>query len=600
MTVKDATVAHERRPSRDENPLSVPAMPPGASLPGGHRSSSPASILIVKVAQVGDGTVPKLIGVTELEHGVPAAGDGEPTEAPPRPRLARSTAIFAVATGLSRVLGLVREMVARYYFGTVGPINAFEVAFLIPNTVRALVADAALSSAFVPVFSELLEKGERKRAWRVASSLFWLVLLGLGGLTALFVVLSPWIMRAFGYGSLAVGLSRVLFPIVVLLGLTGIVVGILNSYEHFTVPALSPVLWNVAIIVGLLIGIPHVHGTDHELYVYAVSILIATAAQLLLPIPWLRGRDGRLHVVIDWRDPAVRQTLRLMVPVTIGLGLININAVVDTFFAARLIDRNHAPSAINAAFRLYMLPQGMFSVAVATVLFPALSRLAARGDDDRFRETVALGVRQIAFLLVPAAAVSAALAVPIVRVVYQRGEFTPDQTAVVAASLAAFSLGLVFNGWMLMLNRAFFSLQSNWLPTAVALANLALNAALDAAFYRLGVWGIPLSTSLVNVAGAAALAYVLRARLGRLGLAAIASSVVRVVAAAGAATGVGYPVWWALDDALGRSILAQLASLVVALGLAALVYVGACRLMRVPELESLRALVRRRPSRPAA
>src|SRR5207247_4869046 len=129
------------------------------------------------------------------------------------------------------------------------------------------------SSAFVPVCSDLLEKGERKRAWRVASSLFWLVLLGLGGLTALFILISPWIMRAFGYGSLAVGLSRVLFPIVVLLGLSGIVVGILTSYEHFSVPALTPVFWNVPIIGGLLIGIPHVHGTDHELYVYAFSLL---------------------------------------------------------------------------------------------------------------------------------------------------------------------------------------------------------------------------------------------------------------------------------------------------------------------------------------
>src|SRR5437588_1023806 len=187
-------------------------------------------------------------------------------------RLAWSTAIFSLATGISRILGLVREIVARYYFGTVGAINAFEVAFLIPNTLRALVADAALSSAFVPVFSDLLEKGERKRAWRVASSLFWLVLLGLGGLTALFILISPWIMRAFGYGSLAVGLSRVLFPIVVLLGLSGIVVGILNSYEHFSVPALTPVFWNVAIVAGLLIWIPHVNGRDHGLSSYPLSL----------------------------------------------------------------------------------------------------------------------------------------------------------------------------------------------------------------------------------------------------------------------------------------------------------------------------------------
>src|SRR5439155_12574646 len=179
-------------------------------------------------------------------------------------RLARSTAIFSLATGLSRVLGLVREMVAAYYFGAKGPINAFTVAFQIPNLVRALVADAALSSAFVPVFSELLEKGERARAWRVASSLFWLMLLGLGALTALLMLAAPLLLRPFHPvdPSLAVGLARVLFPIVALLGVSGIVVGILNSYDEFSIPALAPVAWNAAIIAGLAIGVPQADSPD--------------------------------------------------------------------------------------------------------------------------------------------------------------------------------------------------------------------------------------------------------------------------------------------------------------------------------------------------
>src|SRR5436190_10879482 len=513
---------------------------------------------------------------------------------PPRGRrLARSTAIFGLATGLSRVLGLVREIVARYYFGTVGPINAFEVAFLIPNTVRALVADAALSSAFVPVFSDLLVKGERKRAWRVASSLFWLVLLGLGGLTALFIVISPWVMAAFGYGDLAVGLSRVLFPIVVLLGLSGIVVGILNSYDHFTVPALTPVFWNIAIIVGLVIGVPRADGISAKLYVYAFSILVATVIQFLLPLPWLRGRDGRLQVVIDWRDPAVRRTLVLMVPITIGLGLINFNAVVDTFFAARLIDKFHAPSAINAAFRLYMLPQGMFSVAVATVLFPSLARLASRADMDGFRRTVSSGIRQIAFMLVPASVLCAVLAEPIVRVVYQRGDFTAAQPPSTAAALAAFSLGLSFNGFMLMLNRAFFSLQSPWIPTWVALGNLALNAALDGAFYRVGIWGLPLSTSLVNIAGTGALLYLLRRKLERIELAETTRTVLLVTIASALLAGVSYGIWTGLHHALGDSFGAALAALLLALAGGLGAYLAACRLLGVRELETLLSLRRR-------
>jgi peptidoglycan biosynthesis protein MviN/MurJ (putative lipid II flippase) len=187
-----------------------------------------------------------------------------------------------------------------------------------------------------------------------------------------------------------------------------------------------------------------------------------------------------------------------------------------------------------------MLPQGIFSVAITTVLFPSLSRLAARNDTSGFRDTLGLGLRQIAFLLIPAGVMSAVLAEPITRIVYQRGHFEPAQTPVVAAALAAFSAGLFFNGVMLLLNRGFFSLQSNWIPTAVALGNLGINAALDAAFYRFGTWGIPLATSCVNVAGSALLLALMRRRLGRLGGRAIADSVVRIVVGSAALAGAAY------------------------------------------------------------
>ena len=509
-------------------------------------------------------------------------------------RLAGSAAIFSLATGLSRVLGLVREIVAAYYFGAAGRINAFTVAFQVPNLVRALLADAAISSAFVPVFSELLEKGERKRAWRVASSLFWLVLLVLGGLTALCIVIAPWLISPFGNPGgdkeLATGLARVLFPIVVLLGLSGVVVGILNSYEEFTIPALTPVFWNIAIIVGLVLGVPSADSIDAKLYVYAISIVIATVIQFLLPLPWLRGRDGSLELVIDWHDPAVRQVFVLMLPVTLGLGLINFNAVVDSVFASRLIDPELAPTAIDRAFRIYMLPQGMFSVAVATVLFPTLSRMAARGDIRGFRATVSYGLRQIAFLLVPASVVTAVLAEPIVRLIYQRGQFDAEQTPVVAGALAAFALGLTFNGAMLMLNRGFFSLQAPWVPTFVALANLGLNAALDAVFYRFGTWGIPLATSLVNIAGTGLLLILLRRRIRGINFLQTAEAFLRILVAAAILAAVAYEVWERLDDALGRSFWAQLASLGTALLAGTLAYLFSCRLLEVRELDALLAL----------
>jgi putative peptidoglycan lipid II flippase len=507
-------------------------------------------------------------------------------------RLAWSTAIFSLATGLSRVLGLVREMVAAYYFGAAGKINAFTVAFQIPNLVRALVADAALSSAFVPVFSELLEQGDRKRAWRVASTLFWLMLLGLGGLSALFILIAPLLIRPFHPVDLdlAVGLSRVLFPIVALLGVSGIVVGILNSYEHFSIPALTPVFWNLAIIGGLFLGVPQAESTDAQLYIYAGSILLGTLIQFLLPLPWLRGLDGRLRMVIDWRDPAVARTFKLMIPVTLGLGLINVNAVVDLFFASRYLDPDLAPTAIDKAFRIYMLPQGMFSVAVATVLFPSLSRLASRRDMPGFMRTVGLGLRQISFLLVPASVACAVLAEPMVRLIYQRGEFDAHQTTVVAQALAAFSIGLTFNGMMLMLNRAFFSLQENWIPLLVAFGNLIVNAVLDAALYPVGIWGIPLATSAANIVGSTALLLLLRRRPGGLDLVGTVSAFIRIVAASVFFAVIAYPVWDALDTWLGRSWPAQVVSLGTALGAATGAYLLACRALGVREMDALLSL----------
>ena len=500
----------------------------------------------------------------------------------PGRRLAWSAAIFSVATGISRVLGLIREMVAGYYFGSRGPINAFTVAFQIPNLIRVLVADAALSGAFVPVFSELLEKGDRARAWRVASTLLWLLFLGLTAVTAVFILLAPVIMPPLtsGYDDLTVRLSQILFPLVVLLGVSGIIVGILNAYDEFAIPALTPVAWNLVIIAGLVIGVPRAETTDGELYVYAVSIVIGTVVQVLLPIPWLRGLDGRLRVALDWRDPAVWRVFKLMIPVTISLGLINLNAVIGTFVAATYIDPTIAPNAIDKAFRIYMLPQGMFSVAVATVLFPALSRLSTRADWDGFRATVATGLRQIAFLLVPASVICAVLAEPIVRLVYQRGEFTPDQTPIVASALAAFSLGLAFNGAMLLLNSAFFSLQAPRIPTLVAAGNLIFNGLLYVALYRVGVWGVPLAISIANIAGALALVLLLRRRLGRLELGHMWGALLRITAASAVLGAVAYAVWWVLDDALGRGIFGQLVSVGGGVTVGGLAYLGACRAAR--------------------
>jgi putative peptidoglycan lipid II flippase len=280
-----------------------------------------------------------------------------------------------------------------------------------------------------------------------------------------------------------------------------------------------------------------------------------------------------------------------MLPVTIGLGVINFDLVINSTLGTLVSDA--APRAIDAAFRIYMLPQGMFSVAVATVLFPRLSRLAARDDTDGFRHTVATGLRQIAFTLIPASVFTAILATPITRIVYERGAWGPHETTVTAQALAAFSLGLTFNGAMLMLNRAFFSLQRPWTPTAVALGNLALNTVLAAALYTVGVWGIPLATSLANIGGTALLLVLFRRRMGRIEFGGTLGSVLKISAASAALAVVAYPVWRGLDETLGRSLGGQVVSLMSAFVLGFGVYLISCRLLGVRELEPLLSLASR-------
>jgi putative peptidoglycan lipid II flippase len=517
--------------------------------------------------------------------------------APPGRGVARNTVIFSFATGLSRVLGLVREVVAARYFGVSGAMSAFTIAFQVPNLIRALVADAALGAAFVPIFNELLQKGERERAWRVASTVFWLAFSGLSVITAVFMILAPEIMSLFGYdGHTGVTLARILFPIVVLLGLNGIVVAILNAFEEFFVPAISPVAWN-GVIIGVLFAVtPFTDNLDDRLYAYAIGILLGTFVQFLLPLPWLRGRGGRITFDLDIGDEAVRRVFVLMIPVTLGLGLINVNILVDSWFAAR-VSGNLGPASIDKAFRVYMLPQGMFSVAVAAVLFPALSRYAAAREGAQFRGTVSAGIRQIGFLLIPASAICAVLAEPIVRLLYQRGEFTEAQTTLVAHCLIAFSLGLAFNGVMLLLNRSFFSLQLAWAPTTIALGTLIANGFFDWLFYGpfgFGVWGIPLATSVVNVIGVCALVYYLRQLVGSLDGRATIATLIRIVVASAMLAVVSYVVWRMVDDVVGRSFPGQLVSLLLALAAGTGAFVGAARVLRIAELDLVADLIRRR------
>ena len=543
--------------------------------------------------------------------GAPPSGTEQAAAAPPtggaahRRHLVVNTALYSVATGLSRIAGLVREIVAASRFGVTGPMSAFTIAYQVPNVLRALFAEGPLQAGFVPVFTELLERGDRREAFRIASVLFWLICLVMGALTAVFVLVAPVVMPLFAPGfhdhpelrSLTIHLAQIVFLTVPLLGLSGLIVGMLYSFEHFAAPAIAPLAWNV-VIIGCLVGVTPVLPDDKRIYAYAIGVLGGTIVQLLLPMPWLRGRGGGFTFTLDWRNQHVRRVLKLMLPVTIALGIASLNLLVDSFFAT-FVSRE-APAAIDRAFRVSQLPQGLFSVAIATVIFPTLARQAVRGEMDALRGTMANGIRQICLLLIPAALLMIVLAVPATRLVYQRGEFTSGATHLVSHAMIWWAVTLPFEGVSLLYSRTFFSLQRTWITIAFASTNLGLNALVAALLHGpLGISGVVLGT----VAGTAAMTFlqmaILQRDLGGIEAGATASAVARMLAAGAALAGASWLVWHLLDTALGRSLPAQIASLGggVAVGLA--VYGAGVLALKVPEARQIRRLVTRRLKRNA-
>jgi putative peptidoglycan lipid II flippase len=377
-----------------------------------------------------------------------------------------------------------------------------------------------------------------------------------------------------------------------MLGVTGMVVGILNSYDRFGAFAISPFFWNVAII-GVLVGLePLFHGQD-RIYAYAIGVLVGTAIQLAIPTWDLRHTPFKLMWSFAWRSLEVRRVLVLMLPVTLSLGLINFNLLINSIFGSLI--SGDAPAAIDKAFRIYMLPQGIFSVAVTTVIFPTLARLASRREYDDLRATMANGMRQIVLLLIPAAASILVLSVPMIQLVYQRGEFSSADTDLVATALFWFAFSLPFNGLFLLLTRTFFSLQRPWVPTAISGINLAITAGAAALLYSpFGVGGIVAATVIATAVSVLAQTVVLRRQLGRLELGRLTWTTIRVTIAAAMLAGVSYGSWYVLDQALGQRLIGQIVSLGVGLGAGALVYAAAITLFRIPEAHQIWRLLRRR------
>ena len=525
-------------------------------------------------------------------------------------RLATAAVFLVAATAGSRILGLVREIVQVSYLGMGAQMSAFTAAQKLPNLIRALLADSALSAAFIPIFSALLQKEKRREAWQLAYTVSIIVAVVLGLVSILGVVFAPQVVRFVAPGfkpdmiALTTSLTRIAFPQLIFLGLAGITMGILNSYDHFSTPAIAPIVWNVIVVVSLIafssiMGYTAPGGgiKNSGFEILAWATFAGTVVQLLIQVPsvWKRrwrGTGDRLGLNI--RDPALLQMAAILGPVMISLGIINFNTLVDTQFASLLADKG-AVAYIDKAFRLFQLPQGVFAIAVGTVLFPAFSRHAAANRMKELRDDLSIGLRQVFFATLPFSAFIAVLALPTVRLIYQHGQVTPQEAKMVAIALEFFSIGMAFVSVNTLLNRAFYSIHKSWLPLIVGVANLALNAALDWAFYKpLGVGGITLSTSLVSLLNFFALMFLLRPRIGGVDAWRVGWTAVRSVIALIPLSVVAYASWWELDKLLGRALWAQVVSLGVAYVAGTAVYLLAAWALRMPEPREIVRLTRRR------
>jgi len=526
-----------------------------------------------------------------------------------RSGLLRAVGSISIATAMSRVLGLVREQVMAFYFGAGLVTDAFVAAFRIPNLLRDLFAEGALSAAFVPTFTGEQERSGRQAAWDLGNRVIGALLAILVPLTLVIFFAAPWIMRVWAPGfdeeklALSVTMTRIVAPFLLFVALAAVAMGMLNVCNRFFLPALAPVFFNVASIAGVVTLVPLFAAVGiHPGLALAVGAIVGGALQFLVQVPVL-GKEGfRFRPRVVPSDPGLRRIGRLMLPATFGLAATQINILVDTVLASRF---EGAITWLQYAFRLLLLPIGLFGVSIATANLARVSRAAARGDRAALRSDFATSLRAAALLTLPATAGLIALREPIVRVLFQHGRFDAHATTQTAAAVLCYTAGLYAYAVTKIQVPTYYALGETRRPVAASAIAVTLKVGasltLIAALPALGIdafLGLALSTSIAAWTNFAILSGGLRWRLGSLREFAVASTTLRV-AAVSALMGVAcHFVHRLLESALGRaSLAAEIVSLgsTVAIGIA--IFVVAVRMLRVPEAQLLWDRLRRKEIR---
>lgn len=419
----------------------------------------------------------------------------------------RASAVIAFFVMCSRVLGLVREVVFNALFGTAS-MGLFLIAFRAPNLLRDLFAEGALSTAFVTVFSQRIEKEGEASAWALASKMLTLVALFMSFVSLLGVVFArPLIgLLAPGFAAedmeMTVLLTQIMYPFILLVSLAALVMGMLNSKNIFAAPAMASSFFNIGSIVGggtLGWMIDREFG-EKALIGLAMGTLIGGFLQFAVQWPSLRRAGFRYRPDFRWTDPGIKKILVLMVPSVIAASAVQINVLVNSSFASFV--GKEAVTWLNSAFRLMQLPIGVFGVAVATITLPVISRIAVDADTSRFGPTLGRALRLAVFLTLPASVGLWFLSPSIIGLIYQHGEFRAEDTLQTAYALQFYSLGLVAYACIKVLSPAFYAIDRKWTPMVVSFGSVGLNLLLNYLFMfhgNLGHRGLALSTSICAV-----------------------------------------------------------------------------------------------------
>ncbi len=520
--------------------------------------------------------------------------------------ISRATGLLGLGTGLSRISGLARDMVVARMFGAGFATDAFFMAFTIPNLLRRFFAEGSLTAAFVPTFSDLYHRQGRQEAQRVANICWTLLLLVMAGVTLLGVLGSPLVVQGIGLGFGAVEgklaltdtLNRIMFPYIFFVSLLALITGVLNVLGHYFTPALSPFFLNLAMIFSAL----WLSGTFAiPITSLAVGVLIGGAIQLLLQFPVLSRHGVRLSLDFNFRHPAVVRISRLMLPGIAGVAIYQINVVVGRLLASFLPEGS--VSYLYYGQRLFEFPQGIFIVSLAQAVLPAMSRQAALGDGQGLKESLRFSLALIAVVTLPAAIGLMLCAVPVFSLFFMHGAFGYREVVLTAQALAAYAPGLLFVGISRVVVPTFYAMKDTRTPVWIAFWTLLVNAG-----FGLGLmlpWGhvgLALALTISSVFNSVLLLWVLRRKIGPLGLGAIRGSLLRslpaaLLMAATVAVILQLAPWSEPGERLLKALVLSLA-----LGVGAAVYGWGCLLMKVPEARQAIDLLRRKLGRnkPAA